>query len=557
MSTSPLSRIQPSLFVALMIAGMLVNITGCAGPGMRLSMAKRSAERLGVENAAALEQINQRYQAGDLHGAYDAVKKHRRKHPYSWEARITEACIAADLGRTAESIQAWQAVVTAKPQSAKVLHEAGMHMVQLGAIAAGLPALQSAVERDPSNVNYRLDLSAAYLASRNSHAAQEVLMQAHRQLPQETAVPVAIARLFESQNVHNRAAHYYGVALKQSPDDPTLLRQRGRMWYQLGNYQLAQIDLAACETAMIAGEHWPALLEYGKVCLKMGDAQSARRVATTLGEKPSALTSEFQQFSVAVAAMPVPKPALVPQPEPFTPFEAPPVLLAATPVPTFVAQRPQRIQQTSGVIVVNHPPPAKLTTDTKSTSNTKSTTDTQSTTDIQPLVDLQPEEVPAAITPVDVSVPLLLPPPAVVIPVALSPITDPLFSASATEATLTKTTPIKKTPVPTTPIKAAPKAATPIVTGPILLPPDATPTASTPPVAEPLAAAATPAETGWRTTQKKSKPSKPARTTAPKTRTSAATKTNTWKPHVSEKRVQSYRKTGDARTLVKKKRATD
>ncbi|QDT50823.1 Tetratricopeptide repeat protein [Symmachiella dynata] len=552
MSTSPLSRIQPSLFVALMIAGMLVNITGCAGPGMRLSMAPRSAERLGVENAAALEQINQRYQAGDLHGAYDAVKKHRRKHPYSWEARITEACIAADLGRTAESIQAWQAVVTAKPQSAKVLHEAGMHLVQLGAIPAGLPALQSAVERDPSNVNYRLDLSAAYLASGNSHAAQEVLMQAHRQLPQETAVPVAIARLFESQNVHNRAAHYYGVALKQSPNNPTLLRQRGRMWYQLGNYELAQIDLAACETAMIAGEHWPALLEYGQVCLKMGDAQSARRIATTLGEKPSALTSEFQQFSVAVAAMPVPKPALVPQPEPFTPFEAPPVLLAATPVPTFVAQRPQRIQQASGVIVVNHPPPEKLTTDTKSTSNTKSTTDTQSTTDIQPLVELQTEEVPAAITPVDVSIPLLLPPPAVVIPVALSPITDPLFSTSATEATLTKTTPIKKTPVPATPIKAAPKAATPIVTGPILLPP-----ASTPPAAEPLAAAATTVETGWRTTQKKSKPSNPTRTTAPKTRKSAATKTNTWKPHVSEKRVQSYRKTGDARTLVKKKRATD
>lgn len=546
MSTSPLSRIQPSLFVALMIAGMLVNITGCAGPGMRLSMAKRSAERLGVENAAALEQINQRYQAGDLHGAYDAVKKHRRKHPYSWEARITEACIAADLGRTAESIQAWQAVVTAKPQSAKVLHEAGMHLVQLGAIAAGLPALQSAVERDPSNVNYRLDLSAAYLASGNSHTAQEVLMQAHRQLPQETAVPVAIARLFESQNVHNRAAHYYGVALKQSPDDPTLLRQRGRMWYQLGNYELAQIDLAACETAMIAGEHWPALLEYGQVCLKMGDAQSARRIATTLGEKPSALTSEFQQFSVAVAAMPVPKPALVPQPEPFTPFEAPPVLLAATPVPTFVAQRPQRIQQASGVIVVNHPPPAKLTTDTIST------TDIQSTTDAQPLVELQTEEVPAAITPVDVSIPLLLPPPAVVIPVALSPITDPLFSASATESTLTKTTPI-----PTTPINAAPKTASAIVTGPILLPPDTTPPAVTPPAAEPLAAAVTTVETGWRTTQKKSKPSKPAQKTSPKTRKSAATKTNTWKPHVSEKRVQSYRKTGDARTLVKKKRATD
>ncbi|WP_146371441.1 tetratricopeptide repeat protein [Symmachiella macrocystis] len=496
-------------------------------------MAPRSAQRLGVENAAALEQINQRYQAGDLHGAYDAVKKHRRKHPYSWEARITEACIAADLGRTAESIQAWQAVATAQPQSAKVLHQAGMHLVQLGAIPAGLPVLQSAVERDPSNVKYRLDLSAAYLASGNSHTAQEVLMQAHRQLPQEPTVPVAIARLFESQNVHNRAAHYYGVALKQSPDDPTLLRQRGRMWYQLGNYELAQKDMAACETAMIAGEHWPALLEYGQVCLKMGDVQSAQRIAMTLGENPSALTSDFQQFSVAVAAMPVPKPVLVPQPEPFTPFEAPPALLAAAPVPTFVAQRPQRIQQASGVIVVNHPPPAKSTTDTKSS------------TDIQPIVEVQPEEVPAAITPVDITIPILLPPPRLAIPVALSPITDP--SITAITAITTKTTPITAAP-----IKAARKTATPIVSGPVLLPPDAAP-----PAAEPVAIAPTTVETGWRTTQKKSKPSKPARTTSPKTRKSAATKTNSWKPHVSEKRVQSYRKTGDARTLVKKKLATD
>jgi len=497
MSTSPLSRIQPSLFVSLMIAAMLANITGCAGPGMRLSMAPRSAERLGAENAAALEQINQQYQTGDLQGAYDAVRKHRRKHPYSWEARVTEACIASDLGRTTESIQAWQAVVTANPQSAKVLHEAGMHLVQLGAISAGLPVLQSAVERDPSNVNYRLDLSAAYLASGNSHTAQAVLMQAHRQLPQEPVVPVAIARLFESQNVHNRAAHYYGVALKQSPEDPTLLRQRGRMWYQLRNYELAQIDLAACEESMIAVGHWPALLEYGQVCLKTGDVQSARRVATALGQKPAALTPEFQQFSVAVAATPVPMPALVPDPEEFSLPDVPPALLPAAPTPTFVAQRVLPIQQAAGIIVRNSRPP-------------------------QPIAHTQPAEIPSVMITAVAAIPIRPTPPTLLSPVAASSI-----------------------------------AMSPIATGPVLTPP-ATALPATKPSAPQLLPTAPPtAETGWRTTRIESKKRKPVRATPAKTLKSAAKINNGWKSRVANHEARITRRAADAQTLVKKKAATD
>ena len=360
MSKLTLSGMRTLTITSMLLAGLLMGITGCAGRNLAVP-ASANARRAESVDTAALDRIHEQYQAGNLQAAYDAVQKQRRDFPYSWEVRITEACIAADLGRTDEAIQAWRAIAALQPKSAKVQHETGMRLVQLGEAPAGIPALKRAVENDPENMKYRLDLAAAHVASGNPHIAQVVLVQAHQEYPDETVMPVAIARLFENQNNFSRAAYYYGVALKQSPDNPTLLRQRGRMWFRLGKYELARVDLAACEETLIEGKHWPALLEYGRACLNTGDAKSARRIAAAFKERPDTLSPEVQQFALAAASAPEVK-----LPESIVPALMPPLIATSavserSPVIPHVPSNaspkaPPAIRQASAVVERRRPP---------------------------------------------------------------------------------------------------------------------------------------------------------------------------------------------------------
>ncbi len=300
-----------SAILAVIGLGLVFGASGCSGidrnPATGFQHA--SIRRRSGQNVTLL-MAQQQYEQGDFQAAYQAARVLRRRNPTSIDARRLEAQSAFDLGLRQESLHAWKSVTVLPVKSPEILHEAGLNLVQLGAVSSGLRALKLAAEKAPERVEYHLDLSAAYLESGNVHTAQAVLLQAHRRHTSDSTVPVAVARLFEHQGNWNRAAHYYGVALTAAPDNPTWLRQHGRANYRLGNWRLAQQDFSQCEQAMTAGKHWMALLEYADTCLKSQSVNDARRIASTLNENAVSDT-RLSRLNKILAELPNIEPQMV------------------------------------------------------------------------------------------------------------------------------------------------------------------------------------------------------------------------------------------------------
>lgn len=328
-------------------AGLLLFQAGCSlvshdVSGMTLfpQQQPRSEIALNQEIAEGLVHATKLHDSGEFVAAHDVVRRLIQTDPYSIEARQLQADITFSLGQRTQSARALQAVAVLKPNSAELQHEVGMKLIRLDARQAGLRALTKATELAPHQVKYVHDLAGTHFANGNIQLAKAVLLVSHRRNPSDETLPIALARLFESQGSWDRAIHYYTIAVANDPENSAWLRQRGRAWYQLEKYEPARVDLAACFDHLVADEDWTTLLEYGNACFKTGETIAAQQVvgilethhanSALLPQKLIALVGEpgEQQMTPAeiapVSATPV---------QETIPIPSTPPVLATNPVP--------------------------------------------------------------------------------------------------------------------------------------------------------------------------------------------------------------------------------
>lgn len=167
------------------------------------------------------------------------LREARRIDPACTTGYELEARIALDLGEKSQAIVALQAFAAAHPDAADVQQATGSLLVLQGEFRTGLLALERAVQLAPGNATYARELAAAYVSLHILPAAEIVLAGGMQRNARDPTLPLAMARLCETEERWAPAAAYFDVAVRNDPANPKWPRQRAHCLYRLGEFDRA------------------------------------------------------------------------------------------------------------------------------------------------------------------------------------------------------------------------------------------------------------------------------------------------------------------------------
>jgi len=225
-----------------------------------------------------VQRANKLYSQGRLHDAQAALRSAHEADPTLTATFELAARVALDLGDMSAYRVALQQTLDAYPDSAAVQNTVGKRLVENGQWEGGVKALNRAHELAPRNAKFARDLAAACLETSATELTGQVLLQAMRRNPQDTTMPIALARFHESSENWQEAARYYGVALKANEDNLSWRRQLARCHYNLGDYASACDAYSACIDSKASSVSLTEYAEFGDVCLRTGDVERAQTV---------------------------------------------------------------------------------------------------------------------------------------------------------------------------------------------------------------------------------------------------------------------------------------
>lgn len=214
--------------------------------------------------------------------------------------------LLVDVSRSLRDERMQQAALTQlielRPQSAETQRRAGRELLELArrqsepavqTVSAESPsvpqetppleelalqALRRAVLLEPRNTEAARELAAA-LVSVDRHAeAEAVLAAAIERNPQDAALAMSAARLFESREHWAQALKCYDLALQSDPGNRLWRRQRGVCESRLGDYAAAAFDLRQALTRTPVRPQLAEYLLWADACLRTGEYQEAEQI---------------------------------------------------------------------------------------------------------------------------------------------------------------------------------------------------------------------------------------------------------------------------------------
>jgi len=214
--------------------------------------------------------------------------------------------LLADVSRSLQDERMQQAaleqLMELRPQSAETQRRAGRELLELARRQSGraiqtasaenpselqevqpvedlaLRAMRRAVQLEPRNTETARELAAALVTFERHAEAEAVLAAAIERNPQDAALAMSAARLFESREHWAQALKCYDLALQSDPGNRLWRRQRGVCESRLGDYSAAAFDLRQALTRTPVRPQLAEYLLWADACLRTGEYREAEQI---------------------------------------------------------------------------------------------------------------------------------------------------------------------------------------------------------------------------------------------------------------------------------------
>lgn len=212
-------------------------------------------------------------QLGRMGEALDALEVGAQDPVLRPLSEAMQADLRAELGDGEAAIEAWNRALGARPGEAGWHHALAVQYLEQGALDAGLPHLQQAVELAPGNMGYRMQLAKTLAACGHSAEAVATFQLAiQRSKPTLEELLLAGEAALDAQAA-DQAADWFEKAQASASHDPRGLVGAARAAMARGKVRKARESIDA---AMRAAPHDPrVLLGHGEILAMQRDFRGA------------------------------------------------------------------------------------------------------------------------------------------------------------------------------------------------------------------------------------------------------------------------------------------
>ncbi len=155
-----------------------------------------------------------------------------------------------------------------------IIYNYGVVNEAAGNISAAVALYEEAIEADSKHVNSMINIGALYLGQNNTEQAITYLKKACSVEPKNFAANNNLANAYRASGDLESAAKYYKIAL-DSNDDPTVRENLAKAYASEGQYEEARAEYE--KLIVMDTKRWDAYIELAKVCVSLGDVESARK----------------------------------------------------------------------------------------------------------------------------------------------------------------------------------------------------------------------------------------------------------------------------------------
>lgn len=151
----------------------------------------------------------------------------------NWEARLELARVLSYLKRYDESMQEYQKLIQAQPQSIEVRREMAAVLFYLGKTDE---SLQDFLKIPPQEMDDKswIILADIYRKKKNYSKAEEIYFQYLRKIPTDDKVRLKLAELLSWQKRYDESIRHYLIILSHRPQDIQVRRRYAQVLTWMG-----------------------------------------------------------------------------------------------------------------------------------------------------------------------------------------------------------------------------------------------------------------------------------------------------------------------------------
>jgi tetratricopeptide (TPR) repeat protein len=190
----------------------------------------------------------------------------------AWNTQLATYCLR--LGRNAEAVAYYRALVEAAPEKANPWQRLGQAQLANGELDAAMASLRKALELEPAHPRAHLQLGKALFQQGQLAAAEQELRTALAADPSDPQGNTHLGELLRARGQPAEAARAFERALQRNPEHVRALTNLAELALERG--ELERAEARAAEALHIEPDDAAAQHAFGLVRLARGDRAGAR-----------------------------------------------------------------------------------------------------------------------------------------------------------------------------------------------------------------------------------------------------------------------------------------
>ncbi|MCA9280538.1 MAG: tetratricopeptide repeat protein [Phycisphaeraceae bacterium] len=220
-------------------------LSGCAGHGNYTTEHKNNAENRLAEIKAATnyDMAHQRYVAGDLQKALDAIEDSIAYKEDVAKSHVLQGRVLFEMGRDEAAIQSFARATELDPTNAEAQYYSGMVMERFSQPENAFAYYSRAMELNATDPQYTLASAEMLIELNRLDEAEQLLVGGASNFRHNAGMHQTLGHVAQMRGDNDRAIEEFRQACLLAPDDTALIEDLARAQINAGQYADGEYNL--------------------------------------------------------------------------------------------------------------------------------------------------------------------------------------------------------------------------------------------------------------------------------------------------------------------------